>query len=321
MRHQPILLILVAGLFLTGWGHRGPQVKIGLFYDDWSGRDAFVKRFEKELQDNNADLVVLSSGWSSQHILAGGMVDTDFLFRSNVQAIVVFSDEKYYGRKLAFEARARGIPILSVERPLDGAQDFLVAFDPEKDGQLMAEELLKSGSKGMVVLSTEKNKDWFTQQIHKGKSETIQKKAEKGEFKVVDLSASFDKFSAILFDGSIDFLERNHFQSKNKKDEYLPNCFLGGVGQGLATCRAIASGKRVMTIYHSPVKLAEETAYLAAKAARKAKEFDCQFVEIPNGKGTVRTVLLTPKVLEAKDLEGTVIKDGVWTREEIFGKK
>jgi ABC-type xylose transport system substrate-binding protein len=82
----------------------------------------------------------------------------------------------------------------------------------------------------------------------------------------------------------------------------------------------LAQGRPWISVYESPAKLAEETAYLAVKAARKAKTFDCQFTDVPNGKGSVRTVLLTPKLIDASNLGETVVKDGIWTKEEIASK-
>jgi D-xylose transport system substrate-binding protein len=75
-----------------------------------------------------------------------------------------------------------------------------------------------------------------------------------------------------------------------------------------------------MTVYHPPKKLAEETAYLAAKLARKATQFDCQFVEVDNGTAKVRAVLLTPIAVDAKNLDSTIISDGVQKREKVYEK-
>jgi D-xylose transport system substrate-binding protein len=75
-----------------------------------------------------------------------------------------------------------------------------------------------------------------------------------------------------------------------------------------------------MTVYEPPKKLAEETAYLAAKLARKATEFDCEFVDVPNGGKTVKAVLLTPIAVDAKNLDSTIIADQVQKKEDVYGK-
>jgi D-xylose transport system substrate-binding protein len=96
---------------------------------------------------------------------------------------------------------------------------------------------------------------------------------------------------------------------------------VGGVGNDLATCQRIASGTQWMTITHPPQKLAEETGYLAAKLARKATEFDCQFVELDNGPEKVQAVLLTPLAVDPGNLKSTVIQDGAQKEDDVFKKQ
>jgi D-xylose transport system substrate-binding protein len=95
---------------------------------------------------------------------------------------------------------------------------------------------------------------------------------------------------------------------------------VAGLGDDLATCRRIVSGTQALTVYFPPKKLAEETAYLSAKLARKATQFDCQFVELDNGAGKVQAVLLSPVAVDAKNLDSTILRDQVQRKEDVYGK-
>ncbi|HVZ81027.1 MAG TPA: substrate-binding domain-containing protein [bacterium] len=289
MRRHFRFLFLTPFFFLLAWGHEGPRVLVRVVGGEHPS--ILLDRIKSALGSQNASLAEGSQ--QAQAVVFAGEV------REEVRAM------------------EKGIPVLSLHRPLPGGpQDFLIAYDPRKEGEAQAKGVLARAPQGLYLLAGTAGKDWFRQEFREGQRGALKAAVARGDIRLSTRSRDLSKAAAVLTFGGADAQDwAGKIAQAGQKDRIV----LGTVGQDLGTCRAIASGRPWVSVYESPVKLAEEAAYLAVKAARKAKTFDCQFVEVPHGKGTVRTVLLTPKVVDASNLERTVIQDGVWTREEVFG--
>ncbi len=222
-------------------------------------------------------------------------------------------------------AHKAGIKVLSLDCliPQSGL-DYLVAFDPEKAGALQARSL-SDHSPGAYLLGGNGGS-------RAGWMKTLKPLEEKGKVKVAGSLTTenasdpkaFEPFlkgpkkvEAILVsdEGSTQAAVR-----ALEKFGLSGKIALAGVGDDLETCRRILAGTEVMTVYYPPKKLAEEAAYLAAKLARKAKEFDCQFTEMKNGDTKTLAVLLTPVGVDAKNLDSTIIKDGAQKRADVYRK-
>jgi D-xylose transport system substrate-binding protein len=294
-------------LFLLGWGHSGPRVKVGFYGDDFAGKNAFLGKFKEALDGENAELILARPGESPKALLVKG-----------VQALVIHGNGME--KDLVAEAHSKGVPVLSIERPLgEEGQDFLVAYDPEKEARILAQFALDRVVPGTLIFFGRSNDDWFSKTYRDAIRKALKPSLDKGEVRFGSGSLDHAPLDIWLV-GDPKTLSDTWGEVRRMKWGASKKLVVG-VGQDLKTCQDLAQGVQEMIVYRSPLKMAEETAYLAVKAARKAKTFDCQFVQVPNGVGSIKTVLLTPKRIEAKDIEATVIKDGVWTREEIFGKK
>ena len=86
----------------------------------------------------------------------------------------------------------------------------------------------------------------------------------------------------------------------------------------LEGCQSIVRGRQTMTVYKSTINMAREALVLAKKLVLNQK------VEIPstttfNGRNQVPTVLLQPTVTDATNMMGTVIFDGMFTKDEVYG--
>ena len=180
----------------------------------------------------------------------------------------------------------------------------------------MAGALLHRSPKGRLLLVGGGKGDWFSQQVRLGQRKALGSAIQEGDIRLVQ--KGWEGTEAFLADSQ----ERTLGSRKKLRDlGRAGKVFLVGLGQDPDTCRAVLSGTQLATIYRSPLKLAEESAYLATKAARNAKTFDCQFADVPHEAGMVKTVLLTPKLLDRSNLLETLVKDGVYTKEQLEGKK
>ncbi len=325
MRLKPFLFFLAVP-FLLGWGHWGPKVKIGLSLDHT--RAPFFQKLKDAVEDNRADLLVMDA--NDDPMAQEAQVKT--LVQQGIQVLVLFPCDPLKAAPLVATAHQAGIQVISLERLIPGSDlDYLITFNQEKAGELQAKALVKKAPQGHYVLLGGDHENSDSKKIQDGQMKVLLPVINQGDIKLVAsrqgstskaskelesiLNHEGNKVDAVLAsdseitEGAILALEKAKLSGK---------VLVAGTGDDVLTCRRILLGTQTMTVYHPPQKLAEETAYLAAKLARKATEFDCQFVEVTNGAKTVKAVLLTPIAVDAINLDSTIIKDKVQKAEEIY---
>ena len=94
---------------------------------------------------------------------------------------------------------------------------------------------------------------------------------------------------------------------------------LTGQDAEIASIKAIVSGDQSMTVYKSIKDVAETSVKLAIKLAKKQKVNEVNG-KINNGRKDVPTILLSPQAVTKSNLQTTVIADGFYTEQEIYGK-
>ena len=328
MRLRTSLLGCLALLLLTGWGHWGPRVKVGLSLDHL--RWPLADDFRKELADEHAELLVADA----QDDPAAQENEVKDLIRQGIQALVVVPSDPAKASDLVALAHQAGLKVISLERLIPNSDlDYLIDFNYAKAGQLQAQALVQKIPKGRYVLLGGDPADKTSQDLRTGQMKVLQPLIDRGDIQIAAsrwaessgaeaetwrvLSQDGNRVDAVLAsdnaaaEGAVQALEKAGLSGK---------VAVAGLGDDLAACRRIAARSQTMTIYPSPPRLAEEAAYLAAKLARKATEFDCQFVEVDNGPRKVPAVLVSPLSVDAGNLDSTIVNDGVQTKESVYGK-
>ena len=313
---------------LTGWGHWGPKVKVGLSLDHL--RWPLADDLRKELEEEHAELLVSDA----QDDPAAQENEVKDLIRQDIQALVVVPSDPAKASDLVALAHQAGLKVISLERLIPNSDlDYLIDFNYTKAGQLQAQALVQKVPKGRYVLLGRDPADKTSQDLRAGQMKALQPLIDRGDIRIADArwaapSEAADAMKKILTQeaGKVDAV----LASDNKTAEGVIQALnqaglsgkvaVAGLGDDLAACRRIEARSQTMTVYPSPPRLAEEAAYLAAKLARKATEFDCQFVEEDNGSKKVPAVLVTPLTVDAGNLDSTIISDKVQTQEAVYGK-
>ncbi|HUO56622.1 MAG TPA: substrate-binding domain-containing protein [bacterium] len=323
-------VISLACVLLTGWGHWGPPVKIGLALDQSRGREVLSREIKEDLEGNRAELILRDAEGSSttQERQVGD------LLAQGIQALVILPVDPKKSGSLVEAAHKTGIKVISLERLIPtGGLDYLIAFDDIKTGELQAKAMVEKHPKGTFALFTGNDGS----RIREGQFKGLSPYTEKGEIQVVSsLSAknpltpaqAAKEAEALLKPEKFHVdavLASNNLRAQGtvlalEKEGLAGKVPVAGVGEDMESCRRIHAGTQTLTIYDSPKKLGEETAYLSAKIARKATQFDCQFTDVETKDGKTLAVYLSPKVVDGKNLESTIIKDGVQKKEDVYGK-
>ena len=299
--------ICVVALSLTGWGHHEPRVKIGLSLDDSRGREVFLQEVKESMEDNEADLLIMDAKGNP----AVQETQARDLIQQGVQALVIIPCDPSKAVPLVETAHHAGIKVLALGSPIPNCGlDYLIALNREKAGELQAQSLLKLAPKGRYVLLGEGSSSGFEKELRQGQMKVLQPSIDKGD---IQITSSLNPSSTLtprdrdtLADPNINAILASNSALAGEAVEVRKAAgfaAVAGMGDDRDTWGRIQSGKQSITVFLSPKKLAEETAYLSAKLARKAKQFECQFTEMPNGETTVKAVLLTPIVVDNKNVD------------------
>jgi D-xylose transport system substrate-binding protein len=101
--------------------------------------------------------------------------------------------------------------------------------------------------------------------------------------------------------------------------------FVAGADADLANIRAVAQGRQAVDVWKMIVPLAEKAAEVAVKIARNPGKKITEVIKpdrmIDNGAMKVPTIITPVKLVTKNNIDETLIEGGVYTREQIYGKK
>lgn len=336
------LLSVITGVVLSRGGTGEPRVEkrtrplIGLSMDTlkeerWAAdRDIFTAR----AAELGADVLVEAANSNDTRQLR----DVESLITRKVDALVIIPHNGAAMARAVEMAHAEGIPVLSYDRLITGAEvDLYITFDNLKVGALqarfLADRLPAEGKMRIVRIygaKTDNNALLFKQ----GQDQVLQPLIEAGRIEVVHEDWAVDwkpenakkiTNAAITKAGqNIDaILASNDGTAGGAIQALLEEGLAGKVlvtGQDadLAACQRIAHGTQTMTIYKPLQRIASQAAELAVKLAQRkpliAKD------ETDNGKSLVPSVLLDIVAVTQDNLRSTVIQDGFRKEEDVFAK-
>jgi len=305
---------------------------IGFSIDDlrverWARDRDYFTAAAKEL---GADVIVTSADANEQKQVN----QVENMISQKVDAVVIVPmNSKVFGEVID-EAHKAGVKVLSYDRLiLNADEDAYISFDNERVGYLEAEGVFKAKPEGNYYLLGGAPTDNNAKLLRVGQMKVIQAAVDSGKIKIVGsqwvpewspttamsimenaLTAANNKIDAVIASndgtagGAIQALAAQNLAGK------VP---ISGQDADLAAVKRVVAGTQTVTVY-KPLKLiASEAAKLTVKLIKGEKpEFNA---ELDNGTKKVPSLLLTPIPL-TKDNIDTVIKDGFYTKEQVYGK-
>lgn len=203
-----------------------------------------------------------------------------------------------------------------------------------KVGELQAQGVVKLAPKGNYFLLGGAATDNNARLLREGQMKVLKPYVDKGDIKIVGeqwtpewdpskaqnivenaLTANNNNIQGIVASndgtagGAIQALARQKLAGK------VP---VSGQDADLAAVKRVAEGTQAMTVYKPIKQIAATDAEMAVDIVKgTAPKFN---TKLNNGKKDVDTVLLTPTLLTKDNLDSTVVKDGFYTHQQIFGK-
>jgi D-xylose transport system substrate-binding protein len=285
--------------------------------------------FDADVQNAQGDAQKFSS-------LADGFIS------SGVKALIIAPSDPAVGAAVEAKAKTAGIPVIDYDRPsLGGSAEYYVSFDNEKVGQLqgqaMADALKSKPGAGFVQIEgapTDNNATLFT----KGQDSVLEPLVSAGTLKRIQKQPINDwdnqlggtTFEQIFTNngGKVDGVVAANdglagavitILKKNGLNGKIPVTGQDATADGLM---AVMRGEQYMTVFKPIKEEAEATAKLAAALAKGDKAGADAIAKgtlhDPKGNRDIKSVLLTPTTILAKDVK-TVVTQGYVKASEICG--
>ncbi len=308
--------------------------KIGLSIDDlrverWTrDRDYFVAKAE----ELGAEVIVQSANASE----ATQIQQIENMITKGVDVIVIVPFNGKALSNVIEEAKSEGIDVISYDRLiLDSDIDLYISFDNVRVGEMQAQGLIDAKPNGNYYLIGGSQLDNNAFMFREGQENVLKPLAEKGDIKILGdqwakdwlpeealkitenaLAANDNKIDAIvtsndgLAGGSIQALAAQGLAGK---------VAVSGQDADLQGIKRIVEGTQTLTIY-KPLKLIAETAAQVAFDFAEDKEVKATST-LDNGKKQVDAILLDPIAVTKDNIDETIIADGFYTKEQVYGEK
>ncbi len=324
---------LVTATALTAFSAMA-KPKIGLSIDDlrverWTrDRDYFVAKAE----ELGAEVIVQSANASE----ATQVQQIENMITKGVDVIVIVPFNSKALSNVIEEAKLEGIDVISYDRLiLDSDVDLYISFDNVRVGEMQAQGLVDVKPTGNYYLIGGSKLDNNAFLFREGQMNVLQPLVDKGDIKILGdqwakdwlpeealkitenaLAANDNKIDAIvasndgLAGGAIQVLDAQGLTGK---------VAVSGQDADLQGIKRIVEGSQTVTIY-KPLKLIAETAAQVAVDLAEDKEVEATS-QLDNGKKQVPSILLDPISVTKDNVDATVIEDGFYTKEQVYGKE
>jgi D-xylose transport system substrate-binding protein len=255
-----------------------------------------------------------------------------------VDVLVIAAVDPKGLRSSVESADRAGIPVVAYDRLAQGPISGYVTFDGEKVGRLQGEALLKAmgpeADGGQIVMmngaTTDPNAGWFKQgalsvlqdRVKVGKSyDTVGWRPENAYVNMTGAIAALggDNIDGVL--AANDSLAGAVISALNASD-IRPLPPITGQDADLAAVRRIVAGDQHMTVY-KPYKPAADAAVEMAVALGRGQTVESVATGTVDSVTTedIPAVLLPSVAVTADTVEDTVVKDGMYTVEQICTPK
>jgi len=258
----------------------------------------------------------------------------DNMLTKGVDVLIVAPHNGEIAASIVEAAHRKGVPVIAYDRLIrDSDVDLYLSHQVEKIGEMQADYALKHVPKGNYVLIGGSPTDYNALLLRKGQMNVLKPAIDRKDIKIISeqfarewkaeealritedaLTKTGNKIQAIVASndgtagGAISALEAAGLGGK---------VLVTGQDAQKDAVQRIVKGTQTMTIY-KPIKPLAFGAVDAAIKLSKKEPVETKD-KINNGKKDVPAILIEAIAVDKSNVDATVIKDGYFTHEEIYG--
>lgn len=326
------ILIILLALIITSCGNSG-KVKIGfLMPADVGSRWVIDQKYVEEVAKKNGCEILTRSAKNDENLQ---MKQAEELLDLGVDVLIVVAHNANTAAAIVRSAHDKGVPVIGYDRLIKNSDlDYLVTFEGAKIGSLMLDYALARKPQGNYVMLWGDAGDVNAIFIKDAQEKILKPYIDNNKINIVYkalvddwsegnanyitkkiLSLSGKRVDAIIT--SYDGLAIGAIKAMDEL-EYGGDVIVTGQDAEIAAIKAVVAGKMSLTIYKSIRKIAEASVELAIKLARGERVKNVSST-INNGRKDVPTLFLDPVAVTKDNIRQTVIADGFFTEQEIYG--
>jgi len=327
------LLLFVLTLFSSCKNLTG--VKIGFLIPAGEGyRWIIDQRYvEKAARDAGAEIVTLSAN-NDENLQLKQAKD---LLKSGVDVLIVVAANSNTAAAIVRDAHEYNVPVIAYDRIIKNCDlDYFVTFEGEKIGTLMTDHALSLKPRGNYILLYGEASDMNATIIKEAQEKALEPFIKNQQVKILyktfinDWSSenahqTMKKVLAFIDEPidaiitSYDGLAIGTLKVLEEEYGYQGGMVITGQDAEIEVIKAIVDGKITMTVYKSIKTISSAAVDLAVNLAKGEKAGKINST-INNGRIDVPSVLLSPIAVDKNNIRTTVISDGFYTEEQIYGK-
>lgn len=256
------------------------------------------------------------------------MKQVRYLVTQGIQVLIIVPNDLNRAAEAVAYAKSKGVKVISYDRLVVGADiDYYISFDNAKVGEAMAKYIKSKFSEGKILVINGAKSDNNTQII---------KQAYEKVFDSPGMTIVGDYWADNwLTEKAYDYTEQAlasgvHFDAVLAGNDALAGAAIRAlseyklagkivvVGQDadLSACQRIVDGTQSMTLYkpiHELAEVAAKVAYNLATGRSTTTENTMR-----NGRYVIPYLYIDPIVVDVKNIDETIIKDGFHLEDEIY---
>lgn len=256
------------------------------------------------------------------------MKQVRYLVSQGIQVLIIVPNDLNRAAEAVAYAKSKGVKVISYDRLVVGADiDYYISFDNAKVGESMARYIKSKFSSGKVLIINGAKSDNNTQII---------KDAYERVFDSPGITVVGDYWADNwLTEKAYDFTDQALAKGEQFDAVLAGNDALAGaairalseyklagkvvvVGQDadLSACQRIVDGTQSMTLYkpiHQLAEVAAKVAYNLATGRSTTTENTMR-----NGRYVIPYLYIDPIVVDANNMDSTIIKDGFHLEDEVY---
>lgn len=325
-----ILVLLIPSIFSC---KNSGETKIGLLIPAgegfrWPVDQAYVEKAAKE-----KGIEVITRIANNDENLQ--LKQATELLELGVDVLIVVAANGNTAAAIVRDAHDYNVPVIGYDRLIKNSDlDYFVTFEGAQIGSLMIDYALQHKPEGNYVLLWGDPSDVNALFIKEAQEKLLKPSIDNGKINIVYktfvedwsmenayhisknvLNLSGKKIDAIIT--SYDGLAIGALKAMEELD-YGGDVILTGQDAELASVKAVKDGKMSLTVYKSIKQIAGASVELAEKLAQNKKVSNATG-KINNGRKDVPTIFLKPVAVTKENIRQTVIADGFYTEQQVYG--